>query len=828
MGFGQTLLRIKSSIFKYILVCLPDLFLSMKLTLITRVLFSVIIFLFCFPVIDPTFSVGIDPSLPFAFNYFFHFGIHFGTNVIFTYGPLAFLKMPIPMGNHLVIAIGFISILYLSFIYSLLYLGHIINKEKWLLHIGISILVCQICYLDHLLVGLTALSLLIHHERNNRIWLFVAVLSSLFGFYIKSSIGIISLLVLFSYILLYYYHYRDFKQPLLIVVGIIGFYFIIWAVIYHTLYGSVNFFVGTLQLAKDNSAASSFYPPNNWWLLGTAILSFFAVPVFGKNNKIYFFYGILFLSVFAAWKHSYSREEEVHLQSFYDFLILFFSMFLVYIERVRPMHIVLISVSLFTLYRNMFLTGVYHQDDRIQLNGINTFYETFFEYKNYVNKSNGISAENSRSRRLPPDVLNLIDSATVDVYPWDFSYIAANNLKWKPRPIMQSYAAYTQWLDDQDAHYFSSPNSAQFIVWELTSDRYGQMGFSSIDNRYLLNDEPNAIYQFFNHYKPVYKNNEIILFKKTEKEHLLAPAIIKVDSTEWNHWVAVPKTGDGIIRAKTFFSKNVLGFLKAFIYKDEESRMDCKLKNGNVVQYRIVPNSAERGLWITPLFTGDVNKITIDENEVDEIRFSNSNKNLMKEKIVINWELIEVNPKQVLITDSVTLHPFHNQAILNYFLKYKKLSDTLLFHSLNNFEKECIFWKGNPKNSLTNNYFSGKKSEQLNPEDIYSSTLKYPIGKHSNDSTSLKVNVSVWVKMLPNSAGTIVISLENDKGVFLWHPRRLQSYMIDRSEWQQIFFNEEFKSIPYDSQLGTYVITEGKDKIWLDDFDVKIIRTTPN
>ena len=42
--------------------------------------------------------------------------------------------------------------------------------------------------------------------------------------------------------------------------------------------------------------------------------------------------------------------------------------------------------------------------------------------------------------------------ATVDVMPWDVGLIYEDGrLHWSPRPVMQSYLAYTSWLDQQDA-----------------------------------------------------------------------------------------------------------------------------------------------------------------------------------------------------------------------------------------------------------------------------------------------------------------------------------------------------------------------------------------
>lgn len=789
--------------------------------------FSIIIVLLSFPKIDPAFSYGIDFSLPFAVNYFFSHGIHFGKDVIFTYGPLSFLKLPVVMEDHLVLSIGFISVVYLTFAYATLYLGQLINKEKWLLHFGIVFFLSLILELDDLLMGTTAVSLLIHHEVRKWKWLVIALFSSMFGLYIKSSIGVVSHLFLFSYILIHYFQFRDIRKPVKIVTAIVGIYFLFWVTVYGELNGSLNFLWATFQLAKDNSAAVSLYPENNWWLLGVALVAFFLIPLVSTTKNSYILYGLFLLSLFASWKHSYSREEGAHMTVFYHFLILFFSVFIIFIDKIKPTHIVLMIVSLTALYSNMLFTTNYHRDESIHINGLDNFYKTFFQYDKLVEQSVAASNTNIQPRKLPKEVLDKIGNETVDVYPWDFSYIAANNLNWKPRKVLQSYAAYTEWLDQQDADYFSDGNGAQYVIWELTSDRYGKHGFCSIDNRYLLNDEPEAVLQFFNHYSPVYKNSEIILFKKTDVKNFQTPQIIKSDTVVWNEWIKVPAIEDGILRIKGKISRNSIGRIKAFVYKDEQSCIDYMLSDGTIVQYRIVPNSVERGVWINPLIIGGAHTNLIQTHQVVKIRFTCSNTDMMKERIFLEWEKILPKMEYILPPSSTRLSTYNGyfKNTFSYFMKYYKSTDTLLFHSLNDFENKHDYWSGDSLNICSEIFFRDRKSEMLNQNDTYSSTFTYPINTIMHDSSALNVHVSVWVKLSDFAKGTLVFSLANNNSEpFLWVPRRLDSYINDKSQWQQVFFTERLESIPSNSQLGIYIINENKEKIWIDDFDVKIYK----
>jgi hypothetical protein len=83
---------------------------------------------------------------------------------------------------------------------------------------------------------------------------------------------------------------------------------------------------------------------------------------------------------------------------------------------------------------------------------------------------------------LPDGFLSRIGRASVDVMPWDIDVIAANQLNWSPRPVLQSYTAYTSYLDDMDAAFLRGPDAPAYILTTLRE----------LDYRYALFEEPAA------------------------------------------------------------------------------------------------------------------------------------------------------------------------------------------------------------------------------------------------------------------------------------------------------------------------------------------------
>jgi hypothetical protein len=69
-----------------------------------------------------------------------------------------------------------------------------------------------------------------------------------------------------------------------------------------------------------------------------------------------------------------------------------------------------------------------------------------------------------RIRTQLEDFSMIPSGADVDILPWDITDLVANNLKYKPRPVIQSYSAYTEALQDLNKAHFDSSKSPSYVV----------------------------------------------------------------------------------------------------------------------------------------------------------------------------------------------------------------------------------------------------------------------------------------------------------------------------------------------------------------------------
>jgi hypothetical protein len=629
------------------------------------VLLLIIIFILSFPNIGGPIFTGIDPSWEFAINHFFSKNIQHGRDVIFTYGPLGFLLCPKPIGNNLLISVMIITLFKLIFLLSVLYLNFLIKKPTTLFSkIFIMAILGVLSFLINfgfILVFFTASLCLLHAETKNKIFIVLAITVASFSLLVRSSYGIVSILLVISYNLIDYLKFKDIKRLFLIPLGLVLSFILGWFILYRDLSGMVEYIYGTLELSLGYSSAMGIssatiknlqevygdaygfsigLTEDSWILISIFFITYFFLVFDIKEKRVCVLYGMFFLPLFAFSKYTFSRGCFFHLFLFY--IIFFYCFVLSCLRDLKAKTLIIVLISLFVLFAN---AKYVRHDIRTSRNifkdsikGLKYFRSGVLNLEHHQNVLLETSRYNLRSRVLEKEVLQLIGSHPVDLYPWETTYAAANNLNWRPRPVFQSYTAYTPWLDQRNATFFKSPRSPKFVIWDV-QNMFGEV--LNTDTRYLLNDEPLTIYEIFNHYKLIYRNKKVSLFERVHKNNFKEPKLICYEKGYWNEWVQVPFAGNGIIRARIDISRRIIGSLKRLIYKEEEFFIEYKLESGEVKKYRLVIDNAVSGVWINPLII----KLStpLCGVKVQQIRLLHSQNDFLKKEITIGWELIEAS-----------------------------------------------------------------------------------------------------------------------------------------------------------------------------------------
>ncbi len=760
--------------------------------------------------IDQTLSIkGVDGPLVWAFNYLFSEGMELGKNIVFPHGPLAFLMYP--MSGNMFIAAIIGSLLKLLLCFNIARLLNCNEKLKWILTFILAVTISVLSEFNHLIIANVILSYTTYYDTKKTVHKLIAFGLTAFAFYIKSYVAIVTGTITFSFIIYYFLAERKFKTSIIDSLTIVGGLGLTWLIMYGSYTGFLRYFYGIFQLAQDNSAAAALHPDNNWWLLILFLLMVIMLPFIAITKKSVFYGSLMLLAHFAAWKHGMAREDATHMKSYLAFVIISLLIYLFYEKKHMFRSLIIGVLAIFLFVVNMKQSNNYppliYESFKI-----NNFTDLLFDINSIKVKENKQINLEAEKYLLPDGIRKQIGNASVDIYPWNYFIIAINNLNWQPRPVIQSYAAYSSWLDKQNSQHFNSEKAPEFLIWELNKvvlDTINGGDMVSIDQRYLLNDEPQCMIQLLSSYKQVYFGENLIVFrKKTIKSKPVATLLI-TDKTQWNRWIDVPETINGILRAKFKYNRSFKQKFKSFLYKDEQFWIHLKLNNGIIHKYRIVPKNALDGLWVYPYISkpGNIEDALI----VEKVLFKSSNVDIMNEGIEVEWELIK----------------FENEPELakQFFDPLPEGRDSLLLYSKNGFEQSPIdFWNelSNDK-VLSGDAFQGEKLHLINA-GAFSATFIYKLDNLPFDK--LKILSECWVKC-PDYNLTkdvyLVISVEDStEENLMYEPLVIDKRVNDKMQWNHILNYVTYKHSLGNCILKIYIWNNSEQQIMVDDISISI------
>jgi hypothetical protein len=772
-----------------------------------NILLAALLLMLCFPQFEPLTDTGIDPPLLWAYNYFFAHSIQSGVDVLFTHGPLALLINPLVMGHNFETTLIITSAVYLLFFYAWLELGRHVREGKWVSTFLVLLILGHLVPMVYLLAGLTVGGILLYHEKGRVFWLIVACFSAVLGFYIKAGFGFLAFFPIYAYAAIYFLRYKRYTIPVICVIGPIVAYVIIWLAIYGNLHGLGKFLYATYELAKGNSDGASLYPINNWTLLFAAALCIIALPFVIHQRRIYLLFALFALSLFGTWKHGFSREDTAHVKGSIIFLVMALGLVLIYMQRRKPVHLVFLSIPPVLLYINMMGFAAQPPTYYMQAMNFTNFYNEVLNRDEYCKSFEGKVRQNLEASKLDEETRRLIGNSTIDIYPFDFSFVPANGLNWKPRPVLQTYAAYTTWLDKQNANHFDSNQAPDFILWHLSGDMHGQI--ASIDNRYLLNDEPQGILSILNHYKLVRKTNRIMLFQKTNEAVLSQTKVLSKQSSEWGKWIDVPAVQDGILRVKLNPKGTMLRSLTRFLYKDGAYFAEYKLASNEVRKFRIVLSNAVDGIWVNPLIIHASDSFM--EYPVTQIRFLASNPGMMKPEIKLVWE-------HTPIANSTSPDSAYTNA--QALFGKTRAPERLILQTINRFNGQASDWTEASKNALVK-LRTGNTYYRLDT-NLFSPSFNYPLPTISADSI-ISVYAAARCRLPEKSEAKLVVSVTDSSGTKYWEGMLVHYFVTEFQRWEYVYTTHDLpKNLPPSARISVSIWNTGKKPIEIDDLEVKL------
>jgi hypothetical protein len=184
-----------------------------------------------------------------------------------------------------------------------------------------------------------------------------------------------------------------------------------------------------------------------------------------------------------------------------------------------------------------------------------------------------------------PRLREVIGTGSVDVRG-DQRMALFNNLTWRPRPIFQTYCAYTPKLLSANAAFFEGTRAPNFILasWEER------------DTRLPSADDGAALLKMLAQYEPVTGEADYYLFRRTKDSRLPSPAIAREINIGQSIEIAPSQTA-------TFeIEYSLIGKLRNFLYRPAPILLHLTLASGEVKTYKGAPSIIGSEFLLSPLF----------------------------------------------------------------------------------------------------------------------------------------------------------------------------------------------------------------------------------
>ena len=179
---------------------------------------------------------------------------------------------------------------------------------------------------------------------------------------------------------------------------------------------------------------------------------------------------------------------------------------------------------------------------------------------------------------------------TTDIYNWGQAYLLASRNTWRPRPVLQSYFAYTPHLAQLNQEHLARGKAADNILFRL----------ETIDGRFPSMDDGTSWPALLAKYTLSGERNDYLLLKRVEGA--AEPQLQEVLSRRLELGRAVDLPDNNLLLyAQIKVRPSLLGRIASILYKTKQLRMSVTLVSGQTRDFRIISGMARVGFLLSPL-----------------------------------------------------------------------------------------------------------------------------------------------------------------------------------------------------------------------------------
>jgi hypothetical protein len=540
----------------------------------------------------------LDPSWHAAIEYATMHHLQFGTQIVFTFGPLGFLSTRTSMGHLPGVRIAF------AFFWSTLAALAAMTLAKrlagwvryaflaWLVVFTLSAGLDQTAFF---VMAYGALLLLADNPQQrwqSPLFVFAFIVLSLIKVsFLTAAFGSLALVVVC------WIGQRKILKAIVVALTASAGFIACWVALGQAPSHLAPWFRQTLELASGYSGAMNLVPKTSVLCAALGALALFVgalvATIEGAQGGLLTWGTLITLAqyVFLAWKEGFTRSGDWHTFIFLWFLPL--GLAFCFIEDLWSAHTASLrrvlevtfaaSMVLCLLAANLQIPGFAWQQvtdwpQRVTQN-TETIFATLRGHSNdlYADCRN---AKNDRMLRLDR-AKDVIGNDSVDVLNYLLLAAVVNEMNYQPRPVIQGFVAYTPALQSLNAGYFRSAGRPHFVL----------LCQEATDGRFPTLEDSAALNYVLNNYVPVARDGQFLILQQQTSEDL-GFQLVHEESLHFGEKLDLRPWASRPLFMSVMIAPSLLGRAATFLYQQHPLYM--RVSTGQAEErYRIVPSMAE-------------------------------------------------------------------------------------------------------------------------------------------------------------------------------------------------------------------------------------------
>jgi len=557
-----------------------------------------------FPPVPPPTRPGLDPGWVLGLNLAHVQGLAHGKDIVWSYGPLSYLALPVAGLSKMYLALIFRLGTYSIWCAALLRMAWS-AATPWKYWVVPFIALCVLLdpLTDCLPSAIFAWSLLILVDRSWRaaglvIFAFLAALECM----IKVNLGVEAIClfgaVAIGIVLQEAPLSRQSKWQIIVAAFLLPvFAVLLYAAETGTAASLPAYIRSSVEIVSGYSEAMSMNGP--YWqvllaIIGMAVL-FVGMPLMeGSIRTLAAAFLPTLVYVFFRFKAGIVRQD-AHASDIELNLALAAVFLLVFVRRKRTFYFAACFQAVCLFISHSYISEAWPTMDpavvsRLKLQGSMPALRAFLQWPKTWASLEKYGRQDLLPLRVSPELQAVIGNSPVEVVPWDVNRVKANDWTWRPRPVFQAYEAYTSWLDHINAEYLESGRAAEFAL----------VNWSNVDDRHQFLDTPLSWRTQLNLYQTRSVEADSVLLQRRAVSRWQAVEPMGFETTTWDRENRVPQSPDPVMLT-AHVPASFSGKLRSLLFRSNPLFIEVTRQSGEVTRYRALRSTLANGVIMNQL-----------------------------------------------------------------------------------------------------------------------------------------------------------------------------------------------------------------------------------